>query len=163
MILDNDPDGFFLMVEGGLIDWACHAHDLPDTVWETIEFDNAVQEVLDWAQGRTDTLIIVTADHETGGLSVVANNGADEYPTVTWSTGGHTGANVPVYARGPNADLIYGVMDNTDFFTVATACLWDYDDDGDGDVDGEDLEAIINFFDPAKLADFAEEFGNICP
>jgi alkaline phosphatase len=65
-ILDNDPNGFFLMVEGGLIDWAAHANDLPRMVWETIEFDNAVLEVLDWAAGRTDTLIIVTADHETG-------------------------------------------------------------------------------------------------
>jgi alkaline phosphatase len=162
-ILDNDPDGFFLMVEGGLIDWACHANDLPRTISETIEFDNTVQEVLDWAQGRTDTLIIVTADHETGGLSVVANNGADEYPTVTWSTGGHTGANVPVYAGGPNAELILGAMDNTDFFTVAVTCFWDYDDYGDGDVDGYDLRKLINNFDPAELADFADEFGNICP
>ena len=167
MILDNDPDGFFLMVEGGLIDWASHANKLPETVWETIEFDNAVQEVLDWAAGRTDTLIIVTADHETGGLTVVANNGADNYPTVTWSTGSHTGVNVPVYAWGPNAELISGIMDNTDFFAVATAavgpaCLWDYDDDGDGDVDGEDLWDLIDNFDPAKLPGFASDFGGLC-
>ena len=163
MILDNDPDGFFLMVEGGLIDWACHANDLPRTVWETIEFDNAVQEVLDWAAGRTDTLIIVTADHETGGLTVVTNNNAGNYPTVTWSTTGHTGANVPVYAGGPNAELISAVIDNTDFFAVATACLWDYDDDGDGDVDGWDLWKFIHEFDFVDIVDFAADFGGICP
>jgi len=75
----------------------------------------------------------VTADHETGGLTVVGNNGAGVYPEVYWSTMGHTEANVPVYARGPNAGLISAVMDNTGFFAVATACLWDYDDNGDGE------------------------------
>ena len=164
-ILDNDPDGFFLMVEGGLIDWACHDNDLPRAVWETIEFDNAVQEVLEWSAGRTDTLIIVTADHETGGLAVDTSNGAgvDNYPAVTWSTTGHTGVDVPVYARGPNAEMISGVMDNTDFFDVATACLWDYDDDGDGDVDGSDLWVLISDFNPAELPDFSVEFGGFCP
>jgi alkaline phosphatase len=162
-ILDNDPDGFFLMVEGGLIDWAAHANDLPRMVWETMEFDNAVLEVLDWAAGRTDTLIIVTADHETGGLSVDDNNGAGSYPDVTWSTTNHTGVNVPVYALGPNAELIPGVMDNTEFFAITTACRWEYDEDGDGDVDGWDLWKLIDDFDPADAADFAADFGGYCP
>ena len=152
-------------MEGGKIDWACHANNLERAVWETIEFDNAVQKVLDWAAGRSDTLIIVTADHETGGLSVDTSNGAEAgtYPAVTWSTGSHTGVNVPVYARGPNAEMISGVMDNTDFFDVATACLWDYDDDGDGDVDGSDLWLLISDFDPSELQNFAVEFGGFCP
>jgi len=84
-ILDNDPDGFFLMVEGGLIDKASHNYDyspyrLERTVHETVEFDNAVQEAIDWAAGRTDTLILVTADHETGGLVVLVDNGAGKLP-----------------------------------------------------------------------------------
>jgi alkaline phosphatase len=119
-ILDNDTDGFFLMVEGGNIDHACHdnADKFAD---EVVEFANAVQEAIDWAAGRTDTLIIVCADHETGGLTVTGNNGQYEYPSVTWSSTGHTATNVPVYAWGENAELISGVMDNTEMFGVVTA------------------------------------------
>ena len=119
-ILDNDWDGFFLMVEGGLIDQAGHSNHIERNVFETIEFSNAVQVALDWAQGKFDTLIIVTADHETGGLTVLQNNGQGIFPTVTWNSANHTGANVPVYAWGVNAELVSGVMDNTDLFEVAT-------------------------------------------
>jgi alkaline phosphatase len=120
-ILDNDPDGFFLMVECGQIDHAGHSNLTPNMVFETVEFDNAVQAAIAWAQGRTDTLIIVTADHETGGLTVLANNGAGVLPTVRWSAGDHSAAHVPVYAWGVNADMIGGVMDNTQLFSVVTA------------------------------------------
>ncbi|MHC4463401.1 MAG: alkaline phosphatase [Planctomycetota bacterium] len=122
-ILDNDADGFFLMVEGGNIDHACHDNHTERTVLDTVEFANAVQEVIDWAAGRTDTLILVCADHETGGLTVTGNNGQGNYPSVTWSSGGHTAANVPVYAWGENAELISGIMNNTDMFGVATATI----------------------------------------
>ncbi|MHC4694527.1 MAG: alkaline phosphatase, partial [Planctomycetota bacterium] len=119
-ILDNDTDGFFLMVEGGNIDHACH-DNLDKFADEVVEFANAVQEAVDWAAGRTDTLIIVCADHETGGLTVTGNNGAGNYPSVSWGSTGHTAANVPVYAWGENAELISGVMDNTEIFGVVTA------------------------------------------
>jgi alkaline phosphatase len=74
-ILGNNPDGFFLMVEGGRIDHAGHANDTVRNVIETVEFSNAVEVAVDWAQEHLDTLIIVTADHETGGLTVLQNNG----------------------------------------------------------------------------------------
>ncbi|MHC4462307.1 MAG: alkaline phosphatase [Planctomycetota bacterium] len=124
-ILDNDPDGFFLMVEGGRIDHACHFNLTEHAVLETIEFDNTVQVVMDWAAGRTDTLILVCADHETGWLEVLANNGAGVLPTVSWGRIGpvvstHSAANVPVYAWGVNAEMISGVMDNTGMFGVLT-------------------------------------------
>ncbi|MCK5113398.1 MAG: alkaline phosphatase [Phycisphaerae bacterium] len=119
-ILDNDPDGFFLMVEGGRIDHAGHANSIERNIRETAEFTNAVQMAIDWAAGRTDTLIIVTADHETGGLTVLNNNGAGLAPTVSWSTDEHTDANVPVYAWGVNAENVSGVMDNTDLYAIAT-------------------------------------------
>lgn len=123
-ILDNDSDGFFLMVEGGRIDHAGHDNETERNVCETVEFSNAVQVVIDWAQGRSDTLIIVTADHETGGLTVLQNNGQGNFPTVSWDTTGHTAANVPVYAWGVNAGLVSGVMDNTDLFGVATTAYY---------------------------------------
>jgi alkaline phosphatase len=163
-ILDNDPDGFFLMVEGGRIDHACHANDIERSVWETIEFSNAVQEVIDWAAGRTDTLILVTADHETGGLN------SDNYPTVSWSTGGHTGVNVPMYAWGVNAEMVTGVMDNTELFAIAVTStgptqMYETDFDSDGDVDGADLYKLVNGGESLDLLDeFAADFGRAdCP
>ncbi|NLH15985.1 MAG: tandem-95 repeat protein [Phycisphaerae bacterium] len=118
-ILDNNTtNGFFLMVEGSRIDDACHANDLVKLLPEVHTLSDAVQVAINWAAGRSDTLIIVTADHETGGLSVGSNQGAGVYPAVTWSTTGHTATNVPAYAWGVNADLISGGMNNTDMFGV---------------------------------------------
>jgi len=113
-ILNQDPDGFFLMVEGGKIDWACHDNHLPKAIGEVLEFDRAVRIVLNWARNREDTLIVVTSDHETGGLQVIKNNGVWNYPTVRWSTKGHSAAKVPVYAWGVQAQQFVGPMDNTD-------------------------------------------------
>lgn len=119
-ILSEDPDGFFLMVEGGRVDHACHSNWIRECVHEVIDFSNAVQVGHDWAAGRTDTLVIVTADHETGGLSVDGTVDGDGYPVASWTTTGHSSANVPVYAWGINADLVLGTMDNTDMFHVCT-------------------------------------------
>jgi hypothetical protein len=119
-VLDNDPDGFFLMVEGGLIDQACHANDLQRAIGEVIEFEETVAMVYNWAQTHGNTLLLVTADHETGGLSNVTGNGRGAYPTVTWTSTGHTGVNVPIYAYGPGAQAVVGVLDNTDIFALTT-------------------------------------------
>ncbi|MEN7973473.1 MAG: alkaline phosphatase [Verrucomicrobiota bacterium] len=120
-ILDNDPDGFFLMVEGARIDHAGHANNLTNNIHETLEFARSVETVFNWMGDREDTLILVTADHETGGLAVVADNGAGNYPTVTWSNTGHTAAQVPVYGIGLNAHLATSVFDNIDIPTVASS------------------------------------------
>lgn len=117
-ILDNDSDGFFLMVESANIDHAATGNDLARTLPEVNELASAVQVAINWAAGRNDTLILVTADHETGGLDLVTNNGTGTLPTVTWTVTGHTLRNVPVYAWGVNADLVSGVMNNTDIFGV---------------------------------------------
>jgi alkaline phosphatase len=111
--LSRDPDGFFLMIEGGRIDHACHANDIDRCVPETVAFNEAVRGVCAWASNRVDTLVIVTADHETGGLTVAADNGAGVLPEVTWSTGGHTATPVAVYAFGVNAELVEAATDNT--------------------------------------------------
>ncbi|MDX1775000.1 MAG: alkaline phosphatase [Desulfobulbales bacterium] len=134
-ILDNDPQGFFLMVESGRIDHAGHNNQIERNIFETLEFNDTVQVVFDWAQTHPDSLIIVTADHETGGLTVLQNNGQGQFPDVSWTTTGHTGINVPVYAWGENAALVSGILDNTELFEIATASLWqdyycDSDDDG---------------------------------
>lgn len=121
-LLDTDPDGFFLMVEGAKIDYGAHANDIALTTWEVVEFNNAVETVLDWMDGRTDTLLIVTADHNTGGLTAT-NNDQGNYAGATWTSTDHTAANVPLYALGSNSDLVNdyingGAMDNTNVFTI---------------------------------------------
>ena len=127
-LLNTDPDGFFLMVEGAKIDYAAHANDIIRTTWETVEFNKSVQVVLDWMEAREntlgyqDTLLIVAGDHETGGLTAT-NNGQGNYAGATWTSTDHTAANVPLYAVGSNADLVNdyisgGVMDNTNVFTA---------------------------------------------
>jgi alkaline phosphatase len=113
-ILSQGGKGFFLMVEGARIDHASHANHIHSTVMETLEFDNAVEEVLRWAAGRQDTLVLVTADHECGGLAMVESRGLGEMPEVTWATGGHTKAPVPLFAWGVGADRFAGKLDNTD-------------------------------------------------
>lgn len=69
-VLDNDK-GFFMMVEAGKIDWACHANDANASIYDTIAFDNAVKEAIEfYKEHPTETLIVVTGDHETGGLTI---------------------------------------------------------------------------------------------
>jgi alkaline phosphatase len=121
-ILNGDPDGFFLMVEGALIDYGAHANNIQQTTREVTEFNNTAQTVLNWMAGRTDTLLIVTADHETGGLTAT-NRGAGLYPTATWTSTDHTGANVPFYIAGTQSGLadkyiVGGVTDNTKVFSI---------------------------------------------
>jgi alkaline phosphatase len=109
--------GFFLMVEGSQIDWACHANDAKGTVRQTLLFDQAVQAAVDFALRDGRTLILVTADHETGGLTLTGGGNEDKGDTelvVRWSTKGHTGLPVPLYALGPGAARFMGVQDNTD-------------------------------------------------
>ncbi|HNY28834.1 MAG TPA: alkaline phosphatase [Candidatus Sumerlaeota bacterium] len=119
-LLDDDPDGFFLMVEGAKVDKACHGNQIERAVCEAVELSKAVQVAKKWAAGRSDTLIVVTADHETGGLKIVKDNGAGQFPTVTWSTKGHTKTNVNVYAWGEGAEQISKTINNIDFFGIVT-------------------------------------------
>ena len=116
-ILEQDPDGFFLLVEGGRIDHAGHENNIARNVAETVEFEDAVTSALLWMSGN-DTVLIVTADHETGGLTVIKNKGAGNVPDVTWSTGYHTGIEVPIYAVGCDENIIFGDFDNTHIYYV---------------------------------------------
>lgn len=120
-LLRADPDGFFLVIEASRIDHAGHENNLKRAIYETVEFDNAVREAVTWAEGRDDTLIIVTADHETGGLSVIENKGPGEFPDVKWSTFAHTDEDVPVFAWGPGSERVSGRIDNTDIYDITTA------------------------------------------
>jgi alkaline phosphatase len=105
---------FFLMVEGSQIDWAGHANDTDRTVRQTLLFDMAVREALEFARRDGHTLVIVTADHETGGLKLEDDDKSPVGVKAKWTTGGHTGVNVPIYAFGPGAEKFAGTLDNTD-------------------------------------------------
>ena len=131
--LGTSANGFFLMVEGARIDWECHAHDAAGAVLDTWEFDQAVAVALDYARQRGRTPVVVTADHETGGLIVedperlrqlgrnqpdprkaaVASLSTDQ-TGLKWTTTGHTATPVRVFASGPGAARFAGDMDNTD-------------------------------------------------
>lgn len=106
--------GFFLMVEGSQIDWACHDNDADQAVRQTLLFDQAVQVTINFAMKNGRTLVIVTADHETGGLTFTSDDKKSLRPKVHWSTKGHSGSPVPIYALGPGAEVFAGVCDNTE-------------------------------------------------
>lgn len=84
-LLSKDEDGFFLMVEGGQIDWAGHSNDAGDLLHQMIKFDESAQAVYDWVKDRTDTLVVITGDHETGGFSFSysRNDIPEADPTIT--------------------------------------------------------------------------------
>lgn len=117
-VLEQEPAGFFLMVEGANGDHASHNWDLDRMVPEILELDAAVQTAVDWANARTDTLIVVTADHETGGLTVTADNGEGVLPDVEWTDTWHTQTPVGCWAWGPGSERVAGFMANTNTFRV---------------------------------------------
>ncbi len=112
--LESHPQGFFLMVEGSQIDVAAHANDLAEVVQETLDFDRAVGVVMEWMQTHPDTLLIVTADHQTGGLSLLGGCKEKGEVTAAFSTDKHSGVAVPLYAVGAGAAAFGGVQENTE-------------------------------------------------
>lgn len=108
--------GFFLMVEGAKIDYAGHANSLPGSIMETLSFDLAVAEALRFADQNGETLVIVTGDHETGGLSLVDGNVLTNSITAQYMTDDHTPIMLPVFSYGPHSSAFTGVYQNTDIF-----------------------------------------------
>ena len=114
-ILSQDKDGFFIMIEGSQIDWASHANDQENTIAETLDFDRAIKVALDFAKEDGETLVVITADHETGGMIILSGNMEEGTVKTKFTTGGHTGVPVPVYSFGPGEELFSGIFENTGF------------------------------------------------
>ena len=112
-MLDN-PKGFFLMVEGSQIDDYGHRHKVGPVVEELLEFDRIVGEVLKWAEKDGHTLVVVTADHACGGLTLLKGDLEKHKVQVNFSTKGHNGILVPVYAYGPHAEDFAGIHENAE-------------------------------------------------
>lgn len=122
--------GFFIMLEGSQVDWAGHANDLNYLKREMKDFDEAVNKALEFAINDQETLVIVTADHETGGLLIEPATPTNyTAPEVKFSFntglgyGSHTGVPVPVYAYGPGSENFTGTLDNTDIFYAMIEAL----------------------------------------
>jgi alkaline phosphatase len=149
-ILDQNPRGFFLMVEESAIDRMAHRNNAPLMLKGVLELDRAVQVALAFASRADDTLIVVTADHECGGLAVAGSQDqpysyepggglldtmlagedgpfpvadADYGFVVGWATTGHTAAPVPITSTGPGAERLTGEIENTDLFPVMTDAM----------------------------------------
>lgn len=140
----GDEEPFFIMCEGGAIDWSAHDNRTMSTIEEVLEFDKAVAVAYKFYQEHPDeTLIVVTADHETGGIALGSRMGGsrinwknleeqwiesgkkntldgkenmdlNEKCSIGWTTFGHTGSPVPTYAVGKGAEKFCGRMDNTE-------------------------------------------------
>lgn len=131
---DADNSNFFLMIEGSQIDWGGHANDADYLISELIDFDNAIGKALDFAEKDGNTLVIVTADHETGGFTLSSTikktEDGESYSdyneiTGTFSTKGHSATLIPVFAYGPGAESFSGIYENTDiFYKILEAIGW---------------------------------------
>lgn len=122
-LLSKQKGGFFLMVEGAQIDWGGHKNDAGYVVREMLDFDRAIGEALVFAANDKNTLVVVTADHETGGMNLFGGDIERGYVEAGFSTGGHTGVMVPVFAFGCGASDFIGMYENTELFYKLTKLL----------------------------------------
>jgi alkaline phosphatase len=119
--IENGCKGFFIMAEASQVDWAGHGNDFEYLMREMSDLEDGIKWALKFAKKNKDTLVVVTADHETGGLLIEPNDPRKyENPDVKFSLntgigrGSHTGVPVPIYAYGPGAENFTGTLDNTD-------------------------------------------------
>ena len=122
---DAAKSGFFMMIEGSQVDWGGHSNDADYLISELIDFDDAVGNALDFAEKDGNTLVIVTADHETGGFTLASTpkkrGDGTTYSdfkeiTGTFSTTGHSATLIPVFAYGPGSEVFSGIYENTEIF-----------------------------------------------
>ena len=122
---DEKGDPFFLMVEGSQIDWGGHGNNLNYILSEFKDFDAAVGVAVNYVKNNPNTLLIVTADHETGGLGISSGDISNFSPRGGFVTGGHTATMVPVFAMGVGAENFRGIYENTALFDKMLAVLSD--------------------------------------
>lgn len=123
-VLDKKENGFFLMIEGGAVDWASHSNISSRMIEEEIAFNNVVKSVINWIETNSsweETLLIITADHETGYLtgtngynSNITSNGKGNIPDMKWNSTGHTNVLIPLFAKGMGSELFESYADEVD-------------------------------------------------
>ena len=102
------------MVEGSEIDFLAHENKTPGVVLEALDFDRAIGAALKFAASNKETLVIVTADHETGGMTINGGDFTTGKVVGKFTSGEHTAIAVPIFAFGPGAGQFTGFMENTD-------------------------------------------------
>jgi alkaline phosphatase len=112
--LNQNKNGYMLMIEGSQIDWGGHENNYEYMKTELFDLNETMNAILDYAEQQGDVLVVVTADHETGGLSLHPNKENKKKFTPNYSTGGHSGIMVPVFAFGPGAENFGGIYENTE-------------------------------------------------
>ena len=115
-LLNQNKNGFFMMIEGSQLDDYGHFNQLDMLMQETLDFDQTIGAVMKWAAADGQTLVVVTADHQTGGPTVLGGDYHTGTVQVNFSTRDHSGTMVPVYAFGPGSENFTGFMDNTEIF-----------------------------------------------
>lgn len=124
---DSKKESFFLLVEGSQIDWGGHANSGQYVTQEVLDFDKAVGVALDYAKEQGNTLVVVTADHETGGFTMAGEQNVGPFMAISrdyntlvpsFSTGGHSCTMVPVLAKGPYAQKFSGIYENTNIYSL---------------------------------------------
>jgi len=114
--LSSKQKGFFLMAEGSQIDWEAHDKNTDGVVAEMLDFDRAIRIAFDFAEKDGNTLVIITGDHETGGMAVTGGSISEGKVTAAFVTEDHTAEMIPVFAFGPGAELFSGIYENRDIF-----------------------------------------------
>lgn len=122
-MLKRNKAGFFIMIEGSQIDWGGHDNNTEYVVSEMVDFDNAVGKALEFAAKNGETLVLVTADHETGGFGIIGGNIQNGEVEGAFLSKDHTATMVPIFAYGPGAEWFTGVQDNTDIFRKCVELL----------------------------------------
>jgi alkaline phosphatase len=121
--LSKNREGFFLVIEGSQIDWGGHDNNGDYLIGEQLDFDKTIGVAVDFAEKNGETLVIVTADHETGGLTLAADGNDYNKIAPTFATGGHSATLIPVFAYGPGASTFNGIYENTEIFHKMMALL----------------------------------------
>ncbi|MDZ7371009.1 MAG: alkaline phosphatase [candidate division KSB1 bacterium] len=153
-VLEKNPKGFYVMIEAGAIDWACHANHSARLIEEMRDFENTVKTVVEWVESRSsweETLLIVTADHETGYLwgpnagnieengnkrafyPPIVNRGRNSLPDMQWHSDNHSNQLVPLYAKGKGAEQLLKTVRGKD------SIRGDY-------IDNTDIPAVLRTF-----------------
>lgn len=123
-LLSQNEKGFIMMIEGSQLDDYGHSNELDLLMQEVLDFDHTVGRVLQWAEKNEETLVIVTADHETGGLTLVGGDQTKGEVVAHFSTNEHSGVMVPVYAYGPGAQNFSGIYNNSDIRNKILSLLY---------------------------------------
>lgn len=114
--LSNNDNPYFLLIEASQIDWGGHKNDIDYVLSEFIDMDKAINKVIEFTKNDKNTIVIVTGDHETGGLAITSGRRRNFQIKTEFSTIGHSAVMIPVFAKGAHSEIFSGIYENTEIF-----------------------------------------------